>query len=77
MIDPERIGAGWSPAWSADGQRLFFVSAQTGNSDVYMVGVSGGTPVNLTISPEQENWVSVGVVQAGSVSASRTAQRPR
>jgi hypothetical protein len=69
--------AKWSPAWSADGQRLFFVSAQTGNSDVYMVGASGATPVNLTMSPEQENWVSVGVVPAGSASVSGAAVRRR
>ena len=69
--------AKWSPAWSADGQRLYFISTGFGNSDVYVVAASGGTPTNLTNSPEQESWVSVGVVQAGSVSASRAAVRPR
>ena len=69
--------AKWSPAWSADGQRLFFISTGSGNSDVYVVAANGGTPSNLTNSQEQESWVSVGMVQAGSVSASRVATRPR
>ena len=69
--------AKWSPTWSADGQRLYFISVAIGNSDVYMIPAGGGTPFNLTNSPEQESWVSVGVVQAGSVSANRTAVRRR
>jgi len=69
--------AKWSPAWSADGQRLYFISTLSGNADVYVIAANGGTPSNLTNSPEQESWVSVGVVQAGSVSANRAAVRPR
>ena len=67
----------WSPAWSADGQRLYFISTVLGNTDVYIVAASGGAPSNLTNSPEQETWVSVGMVQAGSVSPSRAAVRRR
>ena len=65
--------AKWSPAWSADGQRLYFISAETGNPDLYMVFLAGGTQINLTNSPEQENWVSVGTVPLSGASASRTA----
>jgi hypothetical protein len=36
-----------------------------------VVSANGGIPSNLTNSPEQETWVSVGVVQAGSVAAVR------
>jgi Tol biopolymer transport system component len=69
--------AKWSPAWSADGQRLYYISAGAGNSDVYVVTANGGAPSNLTNSQEQESWVSVGLVQAGSVSASRAGLRSR
>lgn len=69
--------AKWSPAWSADGQRLYYISAVSGNADVYVVTSGGGAPSNLTNSPEQESWVSVGMVQAGSVSASRAEVRRR
>lgn len=54
--------AKWSPAWSVDGQRIFFISSPTGNLDIYMVLLAGGSPANLTNSHEQENWVSVGTV---------------
>jgi Tol biopolymer transport system component/type 1 fimbria pilin len=62
--------AKWSPAWSADGQRLYFISAESGNPDIYRVFLAGGTPTNLTNSQEQENWVSVGTVPPGGVSVS-------
>lgn len=69
--------AKWSPAWSADGQRLYFISAETGNPDLYMVFLAGGTQINLTNSPEQEYWVSVGTVPASGVSASLAGTRRR
>lgn len=69
--------AKWSPAWSADGQRIYFISAPTGNLDIYMVFLAGGTPTNLTNSPDQENWVSVGTVPLSGAFASRTAVRRR
>lgn len=69
--------ATWSPAWSADGQRLYYISTGLGLSDVYVVTANGGAPSNLTNSPEQETWVSVGMVQAGSVAANRAMVRHR
>jgi hypothetical protein len=67
----------WSPAWSADGQRLYFISAPAGNADLFVVGATGGTPLNLTNSTEQENWVSVGTVPPSGVSASLAGARRR
>jgi hypothetical protein len=49
----------------------------SGNADVYVIAANGGTPSNLTNSPEQENWVSVGTVPPTGVSASQAAVRRR
>ena len=46
--------AGWSvnsPAISADGKTLYFMSSKNGSSQIYSVPVSGGTPVALTALP--------------------------
>ncbi len=46
--------AGWSvnsPAISADGKTLYFMSSKNGSSQVYSVPVGGGTPVALTALP--------------------------
>jgi Tol biopolymer transport system component len=55
--------AEWSPAWSLDGQRVYFISSQNGATDLYAMALSGTSAVNLTQSPDLENWVSVAVVQ--------------
>ena len=69
--------AKWSPVWSADGQRIYFISAPTGNADIYMVFLAGGTQTNLTNSLEQEYWISVGTVPPGGGSASLAGIRRR
>ena len=69
--------AKWSPVWSADGQRIYFISAPIGNSDIYMVGLAGGTATNLTNSQEQENWISVATVPPGGGSAGLAGIRRR
>ena len=40
-----------SPAISADGKTLYFMSSKNGSSQIYSVPVSGGTPVALTALP--------------------------
>lgn len=37
-----------APSWSPDGTRLAFVSDQSGNADIWVVGVDGAGLVNLT-----------------------------
>jgi Tol biopolymer transport system component len=38
-------------AWSPDGSRLAFEAGEPGETDVYVVDISGGVPLNLTTSP--------------------------
>ncbi len=40
------------PTWSPDGGRLAYESNQTGNWDIWMVHVAGGSPANLTADYE-------------------------
>jgi type 1 fimbria pilin len=61
--------AKWSPIWSTDGQRVYFISAPTGNQEVYIVLLSGGAQANLTNSPEQESWVSIATIPFSGVAA--------
>ncbi len=42
---------GWnvnSPAFSADGKRVYFLSGKNGSSQLYAIGLDGGAPVQLT-----------------------------
>jgi len=61
--------AKWSPVWSTDGQRVYFISAPTGNQEIFMVLLSGGAPANLTNSPEQESWISIATIPSSGVAA--------
>jgi Tol biopolymer transport system component len=36
------------PTWSPDGGRIAFESSQSGNTDIWVAQLGGGTPVNLT-----------------------------
>ncbi|HEY0309705.1 MAG TPA: S9 family peptidase, partial [Luteimonas sp.] len=45
---------GWnvnSPAFSADGTRVYFLSGKNGSSQLYAIGLDGGAPVQLTDVP--------------------------
>jgi Tol biopolymer transport system component len=55
---PERTWEDIAPAWNADGTVLAFVSEQTGDRDVWTYSPeSGDPPVNVTQSPEKEEWL--------------------
>ena len=43
-----------SPVWSHNGKRLAFASTRYGNSDVFVMPASGGTPVRLTYHSTSE-----------------------
>ena len=61
----------WSPAWSSDGLRVYFLSAAGGNADVHVIGIAGGSPVNLSASPAAETWISIGRIGAAASSRQR------
>ncbi|KAF1689689.1 alpha/beta hydrolase family protein [Pseudoxanthomonas koreensis] len=52
LAPPSRLTpAGWSvnsPAFSADGASVYFLSSQSGTQQVYSISASGGAPVQLT-----------------------------
>jgi TolB protein len=41
-------GSNYGAAWSPDGSKLAFVSTRSGNSDIWVMGADGSSPVNLT-----------------------------
>jgi WD40 repeat protein len=59
----------WSPVWSSDGQRVFYIGLASGNPDVF-VSPLNGVPLNLTHSAAREEWVSLGQVAGSPVRAS-------
>ena len=55
MGPPKRLTPeGWSvnsPAFSADGKRVYFLSAKSGTQQLYSIALAGGAPVQLTSFP--------------------------
>lgn len=51
------------PKWSADGSKIFFISARTGNLDTFAINADGSGESNLTRSPESDG--PIGVSQDG------------
>jgi len=37
-----------SPTWSMDGEKIFFSSNRSGNSDLWMINADGSNPIQLT-----------------------------
>jgi dipeptidyl aminopeptidase/acylaminoacyl peptidase len=57
--EPRRMTSGekrdWDPRFSPDGQRLAFLSDRGGSSQVWVLDLSGGDPVQATSFPTQVN----------------------
>ncbi|NCP87561.1 MAG: hypothetical protein CO094_01420 [Anaerolineae bacterium CG_4_9_14_3_um_filter_57_17] len=49
----------YSPIWSPDGQKIFFVRKQNGNSDIWVMSASGAQPTALTNTPGDESIVGL------------------
>src|SRR5438045_9764134 len=47
-------GADTSPAWSADGSKLAFVSDRDGNAEIYVMNVDGSRQTRLTTNRASE-----------------------
>lgn len=47
----------YEPAWSPDGTRIAFISERDGNRDIYVMDVDGVDPVNVTDTPNVEEFV--------------------
>ncbi|MBI4542470.1 MAG: PD40 domain-containing protein [Gemmatimonadetes bacterium] len=45
-------GSDYAPSWSADGERVFFISERTGAPQIWSVPAQGGEPRQLTNEPE-------------------------
>jgi Tol biopolymer transport system component/serine/threonine protein kinase len=84
---PHRVtsGEGWEghPALSPDGSRIAYASDGSGNLDVYVVDVNGGTPFRVTTGDEDESqpcWfpggssLAVTVDRGGRLSVWKTSQ---
>jgi Tol biopolymer transport system component len=71
------LQAEWSPAWSRDGQRVYYIFADAGSQDVFMIPVGGGAAVNVTHSSQREEWVSLGTIATSAApSLGRQPRRP-
>jgi len=49
-------GGGAQPTWTRDGSRLAFVSYRDGNGEIYALNADGTGLVNLTNTPNREEW---------------------
>ena len=48
------------PVFSLDGSRVFYSSYETGNFDVWSIGVDGGSPLNLTANAATDSEPTAG-----------------
>jgi Tol biopolymer transport system component len=58
-------GVDSEPAWSPDGRRVIFTSNRSGNLDLWLQSIDGGSAVQITSSPahdSQADWSSGGQI---------------
>lgn len=46
--EPQKLAAGHSPRWAMDGKTLYFLSDESGSSQLWRVTVGGGTPQQVS-----------------------------
>jgi TolB protein len=63
-----------APRWSPDGRTILYSMAIAGNTDVYSVPATGGTPRRLTDSTAT-SWMLTGRTSGGSASSAAAAPR--
>jgi TolB protein len=44
-----------SPVWSPDGAKIAFVSARTGDSEIFVMDADGGNPLNISNDVVEDN----------------------
>src|SRR5688572_22150071 len=52
MVREEETEYRMKPVWTADGQRLLYVTEDRGSNDVRVIAANGGDPIELTIDEE-------------------------
>ncbi len=59
LVRAEETSYRAEPAWSADGDSIFYSTDVAGNNDIAVVPATGGNPVRLTEAPSDEFGVAV------------------
>ena len=54
LVAPDR-GITYDPVWSPNGDRIAYVSDETGSDEIYVAGVDGSNPQRLTFSSSEWN----------------------